>query len=71
MVRFFMIIALNRLLCYVGWAMLIPLAGDVVFARFFFTPVIILNSLDAAQETLVKRSAKYSSRRYSYLQIDL
>lgn len=36
--------------------------GDVVFARFFRTPAIILNSREMAEELLEKRSAKYSDR---------
>ncbi|TCD66640.1 hypothetical protein EIP91_001107 [Steccherinum ochraceum] len=36
--------------------------GDVVFARFFGVPVIILNSVGAAQDLLVKRSGNYSDR---------
>ena len=37
-------------------------AGDIVFAKFFRTPAIILNSKEAAEELLEKRSAKYSDR---------
>ena len=33
-----------------------------MFARFFRTPAIILNSREAAEELLEKRSAKYSDR---------
>ncbi|KAI0742389.1 cytochrome P450 [Daedaleopsis nitida] len=36
--------------------------GDVVFARFFRTPAVILNSREAAVELMEKRSAKYSDR---------
>ncbi|KAI0692349.1 cytochrome P450 [Cerioporus squamosus] len=36
--------------------------GDIVFAKFFRTPAIILNSREAAEELLEKRSAKYSDR---------
>ncbi|KAI8992754.1 cytochrome P450 [Trametes punicea] len=36
--------------------------GDVVFARFFRTPAIVLNSREAAVDLLEKRSAKYSDR---------
>jgi len=36
--------------------------GDVVYTRFLQTPVVILNSLEAAQDLLDKRSAKYSDR---------
>ena len=38
------------------------LTGDIVFARFFRTPAIILNSREAAEELLEKRSGKYSDR---------
>ncbi|RPD73721.1 cytochrome P450 [Lentinus tigrinus ALCF2SS1-7] len=36
--------------------------GDIVFARFFRTPAVILNSREAAEELLEKRSGKYSDR---------
>lgn len=36
--------------------------GDVVFARFFRTPAIVLNSREAAIDLMEKRSAKYSDR---------
>nr|ANC28041.1 cytochrome P450 [Polyporus umbellatus] len=36
--------------------------GDIVFANFFWTPTIILNSREAAEALLEKRSAKYSDR---------
>nr|ANC28042.1 cytochrome P450 [Polyporus umbellatus] len=36
--------------------------GDVVFARFFRTPAVVLNSKEAAIELMEKRSAKYSDR---------
>lgn len=36
--------------------------GDVVYTRFLQTPVVILNSLEVAQDLLDKRSAKYSDR---------
>ncbi|CDO76596.1 hypothetical protein BN946_scf184868.g10 [Trametes cinnabarina] len=36
--------------------------GDVVFARFFRTPVVVLSSREAAVDLLEKRSAKYSDR---------
>ncbi|KAI0640925.1 cytochrome P450 [Trametes meyenii] len=36
--------------------------GEVVFARFFRTPALILNSREAAAELLEKRSRNYSSR---------
>ena len=37
-------------------------AGDVVFAKIFRRPVLVLNSLRAAQELLEKRSGNYSDR---------
>ncbi|KAI9061923.1 cytochrome P450 [Trametes sanguinea] len=36
--------------------------GAVVFARFFRTPAVVLNSREAAVDLLEKRSAKYSDR---------
>ena len=42
--------------------MRILLAGDVVFAKFFRTPAVVLNSKAAAIELMEKRSAKYSDR---------
>src|SRR5262245_19704096 len=39
-----------------------PITGDVVFAKFFRTPVIVLNSREAAVDLMEKRSAKYSDR---------
>ncbi|EPS93953.1 hypothetical protein FOMPIDRAFT_1170091 [Fomitopsis schrenkii] len=36
--------------------------GDVIYARFFSTPVIILNSIDACRALMDKRGAKYSGR---------
>ncbi|CDO69938.1 hypothetical protein BN946_scf184836.g12 [Trametes cinnabarina] len=36
--------------------------GDVVYAKLFQRPVLVLNSLRAAQDLLEKRSSKYSSR---------
>ena len=36
--------------------------GDVVFAKFFRTPAVILNSKKAAIDLMEKRSAKYSDR---------
>ncbi|KAI0632690.1 cytochrome P450 [Trametes polyzona] len=36
--------------------------GDVVYAKLFQRPVLVLNSLRAAQDLLEKRSKKYSSR---------
>ena len=46
-------------------------AGDVVFAKFFRTPAIILNSKEAAIELMEKRSAKYSDRPRFLLLKDL
>ncbi|KZT73493.1 cytochrome P450 [Daedalea quercina L-15889] len=43
--------------------------GDVIYARLFQTPAIVVNSMAAAQELLDKRSAKYSHRpRFILLQ---
>ncbi|KAI0779913.1 cytochrome P450 [Fomes fomentarius] len=36
--------------------------GDVIFARFFRTPAVILNTREVAEELLEKRSGKYSDR---------
>jgi len=36
--------------------------GDVIYARFLQTPVLIINSLKAAQDLLDKKSSKYSDR---------
>ncbi|PCH43248.1 cytochrome P450 [Wolfiporia cocos MD-104 SS10] len=36
--------------------------GDTVYARFFWTPALILNSIHAAHNLMDKRSAKYSGR---------
>ncbi|KZT66772.1 cytochrome P450 [Daedalea quercina L-15889] len=36
--------------------------GDLVYARFFSTPVLVLNRLHTARALLEKRGAKYSSR---------
>ena len=36
--------------------------GDVVFAKFFRTPVVVLNTKEAAMDLMEKRSAKYSDR---------
>ncbi|KAH9917064.1 cytochrome P450 [Fomitopsis serialis] len=41
--------------------------GDVVYARFFTTPVLVLNNVHTAHALLEKRGAKYSSRpRFTY-----
>ncbi|KZT69359.1 cytochrome P450 [Daedalea quercina L-15889] len=36
--------------------------GDVIYARFFSTPVIVLNSIDACRALMDKKGAKYSGR---------
>ncbi|OBZ74506.1 O-methylsterigmatocystin oxidoreductase [Grifola frondosa] len=36
--------------------------GDVVYAKLFRTPALVLNSKEAAQDLLEKKSAKYSDR---------
>ncbi|OBZ74478.1 O-methylsterigmatocystin oxidoreductase [Grifola frondosa] len=36
--------------------------GDVIFAKFFQTPALVLNSRNAAEDLLEKKSAKYSDR---------
>ncbi|PCH38773.1 cytochrome P450 [Wolfiporia cocos MD-104 SS10] len=42
--------------------------GDIVYARFFNTPAIIINSLSTAQDLLATRSKNYSDRpRFVYL----
>ena len=44
------------------------IVGDVVYAKFFRQPVIILNSAQAALDLMEKRGAKYSGRpRFVYL----
>ncbi|PCH43263.1 cytochrome P450 [Wolfiporia cocos MD-104 SS10] len=45
--------------------------GDVIYARFFATHALILNSLKSAHDLLDKRSSKYSGRPYSVMQRDL
>ncbi|KAI0081411.1 cytochrome P450 [Panus rudis PR-1116 ss-1] len=42
--------------------------GDIIFARFFQTNVIVLNSAQVAKELLEKRSANYSDRPPMVLQ---
>ena len=44
--------------------------GDVVFARLFQKPVIILNSLRAAQDLLEKKGAIYSDRPHMTMHVD-
>ena len=36
--------------------------GDVVYAKLFQRPILVLNSLRAAQDLLEKKSNKYSDR---------
>ncbi|PCH42868.1 cytochrome P450 [Wolfiporia cocos MD-104 SS10] len=45
--------------------------GDIVFARLFHTPALIINSLQAAQDLLEKKSSKYSNRPRFILLSDL
>ncbi|KZT69389.1 cytochrome P450 [Daedalea quercina L-15889] len=45
--------------------------GDTIFLKMFNTPVLVINSVTVARELLNKRSAIYSSRPYSVLQIEL
>ncbi|OBZ74507.1 O-methylsterigmatocystin oxidoreductase [Grifola frondosa] len=45
--------------------------GDVVFARLFRTPVLILNSVQAAQDLMDKRGFKYSDRPRFVLLVEL
>ena len=40
----------------------VPVLGDVIFTRFFRTPALIINSLQAAQDLMEKKSARYSDR---------
>ncbi|OSD03845.1 cytochrome P450 [Trametes coccinea BRFM310] len=44
---------------FAEWA---KLYGDVVYAKLFRRPILVLNSLRAAQDLLEKRGSKYSSR---------
>ncbi|KAI0640974.1 cytochrome P450 [Trametes meyenii] len=44
---------------FAEWA---KLYGDVVYAKLFQRPVLVLNSLRAAQDLLEKKSVRYSSR---------
>ncbi|KAH9886935.1 cytochrome P450 [Cubamyces lactineus] len=44
---------------FAQWA---KLYGDVVYAKLFRRPVLVLNSLRAAQDLLEKKSGKYSDR---------
>lgn len=46
-------------------------SGDFIFAKFFTTPVLILNSLAVAQDLLENRSSLYSDRPYFALLIDM
>lgn len=45
-----------------GFGLASPSLGDVVFAKIFQRPVLVLNSLRAAQDLLEKKSANYSDR---------
>lgn len=36
--------------------------GDIVYARLFRTPALVINSVQAAQDLMEKRSSKYSDR---------
>ncbi|KZT66768.1 cytochrome P450 [Daedalea quercina L-15889] len=45
--------------------------GDLVYARFFSTPVLVLNRLHTARALLEKRGAKYSSRPSFIYQKDI
>ena len=38
------------------------LLGDIIFAKLFHKPAIIINSLDVARDLLEKRSVNYSDR---------
>ncbi|KAI0351242.1 cytochrome P450 [Trametes cingulata] len=44
---------------FADWA---KLYGDVVYAKLFQRPILVLNSLRAAQDLLEKKSSKYSGR---------
>ncbi|KAH9951189.1 cytochrome P450 [Amylocystis lapponica] len=46
----------------------LPIIGNI---HQLSDPNVVFNSLEAAQETMDKRSAKYSSRPYSILQVEL
>lgn len=46
-------------------------AGDLVYARFFSTLVLVLNHARTARALLEKRGAKYSSRAYFTYQRDM
>ncbi|OBZ68047.1 O-methylsterigmatocystin oxidoreductase [Grifola frondosa] len=45
--------------------------GDISFARLFRTPALILNSVQAAQDLMDKRSAQYSDRPRFVLVVEL
>ena len=38
------------------------LPGDIIFAKLFHKPAIIINSLEIARDLLEKRSVNYSDR---------
>lgn len=48
--------------------------GDLIYARLFQKPALVLNSVQVAQDLMDKRSSKYSRRiykeRYNYLAAD-
>ncbi|KAL6308004.1 hypothetical protein BKA93DRAFT_30809 [Sparassis latifolia] len=46
-------------------------AGDVVFARFLGTRVLVVNSLQAAQDLMDKKSSIYSDRPRFTLHVEL
>ena len=54
----------------VGIMLLMQLVGDLVFVRLFQKPVVILNSLRAAQDLLEKKGAIYSDRPHMTLHVD-
>lgn len=45
--------------------------GDVVFAKLFQTPAIIISSYDTARELMEKRSGNYSDRPRFILIVEL
>ncbi|KZT69371.1 cytochrome P450 [Daedalea quercina L-15889] len=54
--------------CFAQWR---KKYGDVIFLKMFNTPVLVINSITAARELLDKRSAIYSDRPYSVLNLEL
>ncbi|KAF9494670.1 cytochrome P450 [Pleurotus eryngii] len=55
-------------LTYAKWK---GIYGDIVFLNIFRNPVLVLNSAEAAQDLLEKRSAIYSSRPVRTMQAEL